>query len=43
MEVDSLDLVEFYLRVEDHFEVKIPEEKYPELLSVEDVSHFLEA
>jgi acyl carrier protein len=34
LHIDSLDLVEFYLRVEHHFHVDLPGDEYPNLTSV---------
>jgi acyl carrier protein len=42
MGLDSLDLLEFYLRLNENFGVSLTEDDYPELVSVNTVASFLE-
>ena len=42
MGIDSLDLVEFYLRLEEHFNVKLDADDYPGLTSVQAITTFLQ-
>lgn len=42
MGLDSLDLLEFYLRLDEKFGVSLTEDDYPELTSVKTVVSFLE-
>jgi len=39
--IDSLDLVEFYLRVEDRFKLKIPQDEYHNLRSIDAIFLFI--
>lgn len=39
--IDSLDLLDFYLRLEDQFKVEIRDADYPSLTSVQAVTEFL--
>ena len=39
--LDSLDLVEFYMRIEDLFKIEIPADEYAELTSVAALQTFL--
>lgn len=41
--IDSLDLVEFYLRLREHFNLDLNEHDYPKLTSVRAVTTFLNA
>jgi len=43
MGLDSLDLLEFYLRLDEAFGVSLTEDDYPELTSVQVIVAFLEA
>jgi acyl carrier protein len=43
MGIDSLDLVEFYLRLREHFNVDLNEDDYPNLTSVRAVTEVLGA
>ena len=40
--IDSLDLIEFYLRIEDLFKVKLSEDDYGNLASISAIGAFLE-
>lgn len=40
--LDSLDLVEFFLRVQDHFGIKMREEDYANLGTINDVQAYVE-
>ena len=42
MGIDSLDLVEFYLRLEEHFNVKLDADDYPSLTSVQAIMTLLQ-
>ncbi len=42
MGIDSLDLVEFYLRLEEHFNVKLDADDYAGLTSVQAITTFLQ-
>ncbi len=42
MGIDSLDLVEFYLRLEEHFDVKLEADDYAGLTSVQAITAFLQ-
>jgi acyl carrier protein len=41
--IDSLDMTDFIIRIEDRFKVKILQEEYPKLSSVRGVERFLAA
>lgn len=41
--LDSLDLLEFYLRLDEKFSVSLSEDDYSELTSVQTVVAFLES
>lgn len=41
--IDSLDMTDFFLRIEDRFKVKIRQEDYPNLASLRTVQEFLQA
>ena len=43
LSIDSLDLLEFFLRLEDHFNVSIPQEEYATLSSVKAINLFLKS
>jgi acyl carrier protein len=43
LSIDSLDLLEFFLRLEDHFNVSIPQDEYAKLTSVKAISLFLKS
>jgi acyl carrier protein len=43
MGIDSLDLVEFYLRLEEHVHVKLDADDYSTLTSVQAIMAFLQA
>lgn len=43
MGLDSLDLLEFFLRLDEKFGVSLSEEDYPELISVQTVVALLES
>src|SRR5947208_17013033 len=43
LSIDSLDLLEFFLRLEDHFNVSIPQEEYAKLTSVRAIRLFLKS
>jgi acyl carrier protein len=43
MGLDSLDLLEFYLRLDEKFGVRLTEEDYPELTSIKTVVFLLES
>jgi acyl carrier protein len=43
MGLDSLDLLEFFLRLDETFGVSLSEDDYPELISVQTVVAFLES
>ena len=43
MHIDSLDLVEFYVRVQDHFHVEFEGDEYPNLTSVAAITASLRA
>ncbi|HEX8174138.1 MAG TPA: phosphopantetheine-binding protein [Pyrinomonadaceae bacterium] len=40
--LDSLDIVDFFLRVQDEFEIKLREEDYAKLATINDVRTYLE-
>jgi len=42
MGIDSLDLVEFYLRLEEHFNVQLDADDYAGLTSVQAITTFLQ-
>ena len=39
--IDSLDMVEFYVRIQDEFGVKIPQDDYLKLNSIADIDAYL--
>jgi acyl carrier protein len=41
--LDSLDLLEFYLRLDEEFNVSLTEDDYPKLTSVEATTAYLKA
>jgi acyl carrier protein len=41
--LDSLDLLEFYLRLDEEFNVNLTEDDYPKLTSVEATTAYLKA
>ena len=43
MGLDSLDLLEFYLRLDEKFGVRLTEDDYPELISIKTVVSVLES
>jgi acyl carrier protein len=43
LHIDSLDLVEFYVRVQDHFHVDFEGDEYPNLTSVTAITTSLQA
>ena len=43
MGLDSLELLEFFLRLDENFGVSLSEDDYPELISVQTVVAFLES
>jgi acyl carrier protein len=43
MGLDSLDLLEFYLRLDEKFGVRLTEEDYPELTSIKTVVSLLKS
>ncbi|MCA1567745.1 MAG: phosphopantetheine-binding protein [Acidobacteria bacterium] len=40
--LDSLDIVDFFLRLQDHFEIKMREEDYARLTTIKDIQTYLE-
>lgn len=40
--LDSLDTVDLVLRMEDHFQVSIPDEDYPKLQTVGQINEYLQ-
>jgi acyl carrier protein len=40
--LDSLDIVDFFLRLQDHFKVTMREEDYTRLATVKDIQTYLE-
>ena len=38
---DSLDMVDFLLRLEDHFKIAIPQEDYPNMVSISAVQTYI--
>lgn len=43
LDADSLDIVELVLKLEDEFDVKINEEDYPKLATVQQVADFIQS
>lgn len=43
LSIDSLDLLEFYLRLDENFRVSLAEDDYPSLTSVQAIATFLKA
>jgi acyl carrier protein len=39
--IDSLNLMEFLLRVEQHFSLEIPEDEYGQLVSMEAIERYI--
>ena len=39
--VDSLDLLDFYLKVEEHYKIKIPDEDVAELKTLADYQRYI--
>ena len=41
LNLDSLDIVELMMKMEDHFEIEIPEEEAQELKNIQEVCSYL--
>lgn len=39
--VDSLDLIDFYLKVEEHYQIKIPDQDVAELKTLDDYQKYI--
>lgn len=42
MKIDSLDVVEIIMKIEDAFEIEIPDEKLNELHNLGDIANYIE-
>jgi acyl carrier protein len=43
MKIDSLDVVEIIMKIEDAFEIEIPDEKLPEFHNLGDLANYIKS